>query len=183
METPMGDTAVVSIKQETQEGQPNVYIHLYAQWKGPHVAIDLREGLNRGRWDQPHFLGKNILCEMVRGKEDDDCYYGLSASIVGGSEEPNDAVADRPLITVEPSAQTVTIQGQPPIPFKEYIDLSDVDLLARMGGCSGGSDCPVCERRRAFYEEYRFKEEVGIFHKPPFEKLVNPARRVRVKPS
>jgi hypothetical protein len=135
MEAPMGDTAVVSIKQETQEGQPNVYIHLYAHWKGPKVAIDLREGLNRGRWNQPEFLGKNIFCEIVRGMEDDDCHYGLSASIAGDSEEPSDLFAvDNPLITVEPSAQIVTIQGHPPIPFKEYIDLSDVDLLARMGG-------------------------------------------------
>ncbi|RZU28916.1 hypothetical protein [Edaphobacter modestus] len=174
----MGDKAVVSIKQETDGNGPNLCINLHAHWKGPHVAIDLREGLNRGRWDQTGFLAKNILCEIVRGFEDDDCRHGISASVWTCSEDAEFDL-DRPLIMVDPAAQTVTIQGHPSIPFPEYIELSDEKLLTLMGGCLDGPDCPACASRREFYAQYPFKEDVGVFHKPPFEKLINPARRIR----
>jgi hypothetical protein len=133
------------------------------------------------------FLAKNIFCEIVRGMEDDDCRYGLSASIVDDSEEnasnEDGSDIDRPMITVDPSAETVTIDGYPAFPFNEYIFLTDEDLLTRMGGCPDGPGCLVCRRRRDFYEEYPFKEDVGIYDKAPFTKLHNPGRRVRVSQS
>lgn len=175
----MGDVAVVSIKQKSDGDEPNLFINLYAHWKGPHVAVDLREGLNRGRWNQTNFLAKNILCEMVRNMEDSDCYYGISASINNPDVDIEQFDLDRPLITVDPEAKTVTIQGNPAISFEEYVDLSDEKLLTLMGGCREGSECPSCEARREFYKQYPFKEDVGVFHIPPFKKLVNPGRRVR----
>lgn len=130
----MGDSAVVSIKQKSYGVGPDLLISLYAHWKGPHVAIDLREGLNRGRWTQTNFLAKNILCEMVRNMEDSDCHYGISASIYKPSVDKEQFDSDRPLIIVDPEAKTVTIQGNPAISFEEYIDLSDEKLLTLMGG-------------------------------------------------
>lgn len=184
----MGDSALIMIKQAGQTAKNSVYICLSAHWKGPHVAIDLREGLNRGRWSQPNFLAKNIFCEMVRGMEDDDSRFGLFASVVDDSSQnassddsdQEDSGVDRPMIKVDPTAETVTIYGYTALTFNEYIFLTDEELLTRMGGCHSAPDCSFCKQRRAFYEQYPYKEDVGIYHKAPFTKLHNPGRRVRI---
>ncbi len=151
----MGDKAVVRIKQDAET---SVYVDLHAHWKGPHVAIDLRDGLNRGRWEQPNLAIKNILCEMVRGFEDDDARYGISAAVIDDKDAMDSDLldVDRPLILVDFSAHTVTIEGNPPVSFTGYIELSDKVLLESMGGCSDGDECRVCEQRRKFYQEYPF---------------------------
>ena len=117
----MGARANIRVKQSTTKPS---YVYLYSHWKGESLTIDLKQALARKqRWDDESYLARIIFCQMVKGYEAEETGFGISTEITDNNF---------PVITVDPSKATVTIEGHKPIPFQDYIAMPDDDLQRLM---------------------------------------------------
>lgn len=121
----MGDRANIHVLPddlaEKNQNDPGVY--LYTHWGGSELPITLRETLKRElRWDDGPYLTRMIFCAMVKGNEKDDTGFGISTGICDN---------EHLILHVNPARKTVTIGEGTPIPFEEFIKLTDDDLLGK----------------------------------------------------
>ena len=84
----MGDRANVYMLEGESRGGSKTGVYLYTHWGGtelPHVVQ--RALARRQRWDDSQYLARIVFCEMVRGYEDEETGFGISAGM-GDNEHP-----------------------------------------------------------------------------------------------
>lgn len=95
----MGDRANVYVK----DGNRGVY--LYTHWGGSELPGVVADALARRlRWDDGPYLTRIIFCEMVRGQEDSEYGFGISARMCDN---------EHPIIVIDPRAQTIAYADEP----------------------------------------------------------------------
>ena len=102
----MGDRGnVVVVERDHRSGAETGRVYLYAHWGGWGLPERLQRALARcQRWSDGSYLARIIFCEMVRGAEDGETGFGISASL--GDH-------DYPLLVVDPAGQTVSLEEEP----------------------------------------------------------------------
>ena len=102
----MGDRGnVVVVERDHRSGAETGRVYLYAHWGGWGLPERLQRALaRRQRWSDGSYLARIIFCEMVRGAEDGETGFGISASL--GDH-------DYPLLVVDPARQTVSLEEEP----------------------------------------------------------------------
>lgn len=111
----MGDRANICIKDGSKE------IYLYTHWSGTKLPATLQRALARGqRWDDDAYLTRIIFCEMVKGQEDGETGYGISATLGDGDDR---------ILIVDPRKQEVYVKGTlRRYSFQEYVELSEATI-------------------------------------------------------
>lgn len=95
----MGDRANIVI--DAGDGD---CVFLYAHWSGSNLPFDLQAALQkRWRWDDASYLARIIFCQMVKGHEDDETGFGISAQL-GDNEHP--------LLVVDVPGQAVRLTNE-----------------------------------------------------------------------
>ncbi len=104
----MGDRANVRVKSQASD------VFLYTHWGGYALPETVRKALSlRERWSDDSYLARIIFCSMVRGDDAEATTgFGISSTIGDGEDQ---------LITVDVEAQTVKVNAQAPVSFKDYI--------------------------------------------------------------
>jgi hypothetical protein len=105
----MGDRA--NIEMVFEDGNK---IYFYTHWAGSELPNTLKSALIRGkgRWDDEPYLARIIFSEMIQDEIFDTTGYGISPYL-GDNEHP--------IIVVNPSKQTVNIDGIGEWSFEEFI--------------------------------------------------------------
>jgi hypothetical protein len=121
----MGDRANVYVKMQYGEGG----VYLYSHWGGYALPQTLQTALQRHeRWDDDAYLTRIIFCQMVKGDEDGETGFGISAALCDN---------EHPIIHVDPAAGTVSFRPEDEIAdepsgcswtFQEFCDLSEEEL-------------------------------------------------------
>lgn len=76
----MSDSATIFITEGKNEESKEEGVYLYAHSAGSELARMVRKALSRKqRWDDPPYLARIIFCEMVKGYEDQESGFGISA--------------------------------------------------------------------------------------------------------
>lgn len=103
----MGDRGNIIVKDSDST------VYLYTHWTGSDLPEVIKSGLVRGkdRWDDGSYLARILFCEMVKGQEMDTTGFGISSVMGDGGTD----------IIVNIDDQTVVEDGDPPIPFEEFV--------------------------------------------------------------
>ena len=119
----MGDCANVYCVDEEKKG-----VYLYAHWSGSKLPLTVQNALKREqRWDDGQYLNRIIFCEMIKGYEDGECGFGISATMGDNSHS---------IIVVDAEKKQVGFANPDKEPecyvtwtFEEYIKLSEEDIF------------------------------------------------------
>lgn len=119
----MGDRANIKVLNQWRgEGEETVAaVWLYTHWNGTELATTLQDALKEEeRWGDGSYLTRIIFCKMIEGSDPGETTgFGISAEMGDGGHK---------ILEVDPVTQTVKIGDLPPIPFREYIELSEEKL-------------------------------------------------------
>lgn len=113
----MGDRSNVVIETAWNEDPTRVY--LYSHWGGEDVLDAALHGLASQRVDDPSYLARIIFCSIVKGDEDGETGYGISATITD-NEHPLLVVSCRRRETVVYFEDDASRQLTPAMPAEEF---------------------------------------------------------------
>jgi hypothetical protein len=113
----MGDRANVKIAG----------VHLYTHWGGSALPFVVRDSLKKKwRWEDETYLARIIFCDMIRGQEDGETGFGISAQMCDN---------EHPILHINCENQEVHFldcgrEGGElvMVPFEEYISMTDGQL-------------------------------------------------------
>lgn len=106
----MGDRRNVIIKDGRGVG-----VALYTHWCGTELPEIIKTALaRRQRWDDTAYLARIIFCQMVKGSEDDETGYGISAadSLCEGSTRD---------IVIRVDKQTIKVGTAKAVSFEQFV--------------------------------------------------------------
>jgi len=106
----MGDRGVIRVLDRDGSG-----VELYTHWTGSTMHLALQRALAKEwRWNDASYLTRIIFCELVKGYEEEEAGFGISAL-----NKSDDSGA---VIVVDVPNQTVAPQkGWKSYSFKEFI--------------------------------------------------------------
>lgn len=113
----MGDRANVLVGEWINGEFSGVY--LYTHWGGSELPWTVQRALGRHqRWENVAYLTRIIFCEMVKGSEEGETGYGISAQLGDGANRILRVDTDRQEVTRKDKTWT----------FEEYCNLKDPSL-------------------------------------------------------
>ena len=117
----MGDRANVFMKGYQEE--PGVF--MYTHWSGYDLPVTVQRALQkRWRWSDPQYLARIIFCEMIKGQEDRETGYGLSAVVGDGDYRVVQVDAYTQTVTFGKASGTLFIPEGNTYSFDEYVSLN-----------------------------------------------------------
>ena len=106
----MGDRSHVFVADDRSRDDALLGVYLYSHFGGDDLPIVVQTALaRRQRWADPPYLARILFCAMVRGVEDDEAGFGISATL-GDNEHL--------IIVVDCNSRRVTFCR--PVPFESY---------------------------------------------------------------
>ena len=111
----MGDRANVVMTKGSDS------ICLYTHWFVYELPGIVKDALIRGseRWGDYQYLTRIVFCEMTKIDPMGTTGFGITSTICAGDDK---------IVTINCDDQTVSIGGQNPIPFTEYVALTAAEL-------------------------------------------------------
>ena len=106
----MGDRANVFVKEQYgREGG----VYLYTHWGGTDLPETVQGAMKKKeRWDDGSYLARIIFCQMVKGHENGETGFGISATLGDGDDR---------ILVIDCDKQTVSIKDHS-WTFQEFID-------------------------------------------------------------
>ena len=121
----MGDRAHVYVHHGDMPG-----VYLYTHWGAQRLPTVVRDALAHGaRWDDPSYLTRIVVREMIRGSEDESTGVGISA-------QGDDFGDGGRVVDVDTKQQTVVLCHRWPDPVGLADAVSIGEYAARTGPVS-----------------------------------------------
>ena len=78
----MGDRAYIFVADDKSRDDALLGVYLFTHWGGSDLPFVFQAALAlRLRWDDPSYLARIVFCAMVRGVEEEEAGFGISATL------------------------------------------------------------------------------------------------------